>query len=81
VVTQPVVARGRVYVVTKSGRLFCLNSDDRDDHGWLMWGGNAAHTGSAAEEEEALAQVQRTDGSLKTRHAANHSGRDGQEDR
>ena len=60
IVSQPVVARGRIYVTTKSGRLFCLETDDRDDHGWLMWGANAAHTGSVG-EEEGSEQARRTD--------------------
>jgi outer membrane protein assembly factor BamB len=72
VVTQPVVARGRVYVVTKSGRLFGLTSDDRDDHGWLMWGANAAHTGSI-DEDEASERLQHTGRSSKTRHVAKHA--------
>jgi hypothetical protein len=42
---QPAVARGRVYVSTESGRLYCLETGDLQDDGWLMWGANAAHNG------------------------------------
>jgi Ca-activated chloride channel family protein len=47
VVFQPAVARGRVYVATAAGSLFCLATGDGNDDGWLMWGANAAHNGSA----------------------------------
>ena len=42
---QPAVAGGRVYVSTEKGSLFCLETGDAKDDGWLMWGGNAAHSG------------------------------------
>jgi Ca-activated chloride channel family protein len=42
---QPAVVKGRVYVVTNQGSLFSLNTGDLRDDGWLMWGGNAAHSG------------------------------------
>lgn len=42
---QPTVANGRVYVSTNRGHLICLETGDPKDHGWLMWGGNAAHNG------------------------------------
>jgi Ca-activated chloride channel homolog len=42
---QPVVAHGRVYVPTTRGNLYCIETGDADDHGWLMWGANAAHNG------------------------------------
>ncbi len=45
IVFQPVVAEGRVYVSTESGALYCLETGDPKDDGWLMWGANAAHTG------------------------------------
>jgi Ca-activated chloride channel homolog len=48
---QPVVVRGRVYVTTMSGDLYCLNTGDPKDNGWAMWGGNAAHSGTAGDEE------------------------------
>lgn len=44
---QPAVAEGRVYVSTESGSLYCLETGDPKDDGWLMWGANAAHTGRA----------------------------------
>jgi Ca-activated chloride channel family protein len=42
---QPAVARGRVYVSTSAGSLFCLETGQDADDGWLMWGRNAAHNG------------------------------------
>jgi outer membrane protein assembly factor BamB len=45
VVFQPAVADGRVYVGTESGNLYCVETGDPKDDGWLMWGANAAHTG------------------------------------
>jgi outer membrane protein assembly factor BamB len=42
---QLAIAHGRVYVSTNNGSLFCLDTGDERDHGWLMWGGNAAHNG------------------------------------
>ena len=45
IVFQPVVAEGRIYVSTESGALYCLETGDPRDDGWLMWGANAAHTG------------------------------------
>lgn len=47
VVFQPAVVQGRVYVSTNAGHLFCLETGDAKDDGWLMWGGNAAHNGAA----------------------------------
>jgi outer membrane protein assembly factor BamB len=47
VVFQPAVARGRVYVPTDSGSLFCLETGDAHDDGWHMWGATAAHNGLA----------------------------------
>jgi hypothetical protein len=44
---QPAVADGRVYASTESGALFCLETGDSKDDGWLMWSANAAHTGVA----------------------------------
>jgi Ca-activated chloride channel homolog len=46
VVFQPAVAKGRVYVSTSTGHLYCLETGDEKDDGWLMWGANAAHSGS-----------------------------------
>jgi outer membrane protein assembly factor BamB len=45
VVFQPAVARGRVYAPTYLGSLFCLETGDEQDDGWLMWGATAAHNG------------------------------------
>jgi outer membrane protein assembly factor BamB len=45
VVFQPAVANGMVYVSTFSGHLYAIETGDRADHGWLMWGGNGAHNG------------------------------------
>ena len=41
-VFQPAVAGGNIYVGTNSGSLICLETGDRDDDGWLMWGADAA---------------------------------------
>lgn len=46
---QPAVAAGRVYVPTGAGSLFCLETGDRNDDGWLMWGATAAHNGVTAD--------------------------------
>ncbi len=45
IVFQPAVARGRLYVGTDSGSLFCLETGDPADDGWLMWGADATHNG------------------------------------
>ena len=45
VVFQPAVAEGRIYVSTEKGSIFCVETGDPKDDGWLMWGANAAHTG------------------------------------
>jgi outer membrane protein assembly factor BamB len=45
VLFQPVVAAGRVYAVTHRGSLFCVETGDPLDDGWLMWGANPAHNG------------------------------------
>jgi outer membrane protein assembly factor BamB len=42
---QPAVAMGRVYVGTDRGSIFCLETGDPRDDGWMMWGGNARHNG------------------------------------
>jgi Ca-activated chloride channel homolog len=47
IVFQPAVAGGRVYVSTNSGSLYCLETGDSKDTGWLMWGANAGHNGLA----------------------------------
>jgi Ca-activated chloride channel family protein len=45
IVFQPAVANGMVYLSTFSGHLYAIETGDRNDHGWLMWGGNAGHNG------------------------------------
>jgi outer membrane protein assembly factor BamB len=45
VLLQPAVARGRVYAPTGAGSLFCLETGDPADDGWLMWGATPAHNG------------------------------------
>jgi outer membrane protein assembly factor BamB len=47
VLLQPAVACGRVYAPTASGSLFCIETDDPADDGWLMWGATPAHNGLA----------------------------------
>ncbi len=42
---QPAVARGHVYVSTSTGSLYCLETGDPKDDGWLMWGASASHNG------------------------------------
>jgi outer membrane protein assembly factor BamB len=42
---QVAVAGGRVYAPTAEGSLFCLETGNPDDDGWLMWGATAAHNG------------------------------------
>jgi Ca-activated chloride channel family protein len=46
IVFQPAVAKGRVYVATGAGSLVCLETGDDKDDGWLMWGADAAHSGT-----------------------------------
>ena len=45
IIFQPAVAQGRVFVGTANGRVYAIETGDEDDHGWLMWGANAAHNG------------------------------------
>jgi outer membrane protein assembly factor BamB len=42
---QPAVARGRVYAATQWGNLFCLETGDPGDDGWLGWGAGPDHNG------------------------------------
>ena len=42
---QPAVAGGRVYIPTRSGSLYCLETENAADDGWLMWGATPAHNG------------------------------------
>jgi len=43
---QPAVAMGRVYVGSDRGVLFCLETGDPRDDGWMMWGGGPKHNGA-----------------------------------
>jgi outer membrane protein assembly factor BamB len=45
VLFQPAVAQGRLYAPTGRGKLFCVETGDRADDGWQMWGATAAHNG------------------------------------
>lgn len=40
---QPTVAHGMVFISCDNGMLYGIESDDKKDDGWYMWGGNAAH--------------------------------------
>jgi len=51
---QPAVAMGRVYAGTDRGGLFCLETGDPRDDGWMMWGGNAKHNGAQPSAGERL---------------------------
>jgi Ca-activated chloride channel family protein len=42
---QPAVVKGRVYIATQTGSLFCLETGDSKDDGWAMWGATTAHNG------------------------------------
>jgi hypothetical protein len=42
---QPAVACGRVYAATHAGSLYCLETGDPKDDGWLMWGAGPEHNG------------------------------------
>jgi outer membrane protein assembly factor BamB len=49
---QPAVANGRVYVATETGWLYCLETGDSSDDGWLMWGATARHNGLDLPEDK-----------------------------
>lgn len=51
---QPAVAQGRMYIPTSNGSLYCLETGDEKDDGWLMWGGTAAHNGADLAREEII---------------------------
>jgi outer membrane protein assembly factor BamB len=55
VLYQPAIARGRVYVPTQLGALYCLETCDLDDDGWLMWGATPSHNGLASARDFSLA--------------------------
>jgi Ca-activated chloride channel family protein len=42
---QPAIAHGCVFVGTANGRVYCIETGDEADHGWMMWGADAAHNG------------------------------------
>jgi hypothetical protein len=42
---QPAVPCGRVYAATHAGGLYCLETGDLRDDGWLMWGAGPDHNG------------------------------------
>lgn len=50
IVYQPSVARGRVYVATARGQVVAFPVGDAETlDGWHMWGGDASHSGLAAD--------------------------------
>jgi Ca-activated chloride channel homolog len=55
VMFQPAVMGGRVYAATGAGSLFCIETGDRRDEGWPMWGGSAAHNGMPSQVAEPAA--------------------------
>ena len=40
IVFQPAVSGGRVYVGTQAGSVWAIDTGDRSDDSWKMWGGN-----------------------------------------
>jgi len=40
---QPAIAKGMVFVSCDNGTLYGIESGDKNDDGWYMWGGNAEH--------------------------------------
>ncbi len=40
---QPAVAEGMVFVSCDNGLLYGINTGDKKDDGWYMWGGNSEH--------------------------------------
>lgn len=49
---QPAVAGGQIFISTESGNLYGIQTGDPKDDGWLMWGANAAHTGTASPQDD-----------------------------
>jgi hypothetical protein len=45
VLFQPAASGGRVYVVTLADSLFCLETGDLADGGWLIWMAGTGHNG------------------------------------
>ena len=46
IVFQPAVSGGRVYVGTQAGSVWAIDTGDRSDDGWKMWGATSAHNGT-----------------------------------
>jgi Ca-activated chloride channel family protein len=40
---QPAIAKGILFVSTDNGTLYGIETGNRNDDGWYMWGGNAEH--------------------------------------
>jgi len=40
---QPAVAKGMVFISCDNGLLYGINTGDKNDDGWYMWGGNSEH--------------------------------------
>lgn len=40
---QPAVAKGMIFVSCDNGMLYGINTNDANDDGWYMWGGNSEH--------------------------------------
>jgi outer membrane protein assembly factor BamB len=45
---QLAIVQRRVYVPTRNGQLFCLETGDAQDDGWAMWGATPEHNGLMA---------------------------------
>lgn len=43
VATEPILARGNIYISTSDGLLICIKTGGKDASGWLAWGGSAQH--------------------------------------
>ncbi|MCX7994947.1 MAG: hypothetical protein N3A65_04130 [candidate division WOR-3 bacterium] len=37
------LANGYIYVSCDNGNLYGIQTDDKKDDGWCMWGGNSEH--------------------------------------
>jgi outer membrane protein assembly factor BamB len=40
---QPAVANGMIFVSCDNGMLYGIDTNDKNDDGWYMWGGNSEH--------------------------------------
>jgi hypothetical protein len=45
IVIQPEIVHGRDFGTSQAGSLFCLETGDPADDGWLMWGRGPDHNG------------------------------------